>query len=116
MVDIEREIIAYLTERLDCTAYAEVPNPRPDRFVTVERTGGIQDVYGAVDYPTVAVQSWETSRAKAAALAYDVDQLMLEMPIDVTNVMGSDRNSLYNFPDPDSEQSRYQGIYELSTT
>lgn len=116
MVDIEREIVAYLTERLDCTAYAEVPNPRPERFVTVERTGGTQDIYGAIDYPSVAVQSWEATRARAQALADEVDGLMLAMPLDIENVMGSDRNSLYNFPDPDSGQSRYQGIYELVTT
>lgn len=116
MVDIELEVIRYLTESLDCTAYAEVPNPRPDRFVTVERTGGTQTLMGAVDRPIVAVQSWERTRREAERLSAEVDALMLAMPLDVMNVMGCDRNSLYNFPDPDSGQSRYQGLYELVTT
>lgn len=116
MMDIEATVIAYLTERLDCTAYAEVPNPRPERFVTVERTGGTQTLMGAVDRPSVAVQSWEASRAKAQALASTVDALMLSMPLEVENVFDCDRSGPYNYPDPDSRQSRYQAIYELVTT
>lgn len=115
MMDVEAAVIAYLTENLDCTAYAEVPSERPERFVTVERTGGGSIFHGGVDRPTVAVQSWETSRAKASALAVEVDALMARIADSVENVMGCELNSLTNFPDPDSEQSRYQGLYELVT-
>lgn len=115
MVDIEGAVIAYLGDALsldDCTVYAEVPNPRPEKFVTVERTGG-SDLEKFVDQPTLAVQSWAPTRYEASELARDVDALLLDMPGEVINVMGCDRNSLYNFPDPDSRQARYQGVYDL---
>lgn len=115
MLDIEAAIIGYLSKHLDCPVYADVPNPRPERFVTVERTGGGSMMNGAVDQPTVAIQSWETTRAKAANLAYDVDDFMAFITNEVTNVMGCSLNSLYNFPDPDSRSARYQGIYDLTT-
>lgn len=116
MLDIEAAVISYLSENLDCKAYASVPNPRPERFVTVERTGGRSEEQSAIDFPTVAVQSWDTTRLRAQRLASEVDALMAAMPFEVTNVMHSERNSLYSFPDPDSEQARYQGVYDLVTT
>lgn len=116
MIDVEEEIIEYLGENLECEAYAEVPNPRPERFVTVERTGGHLTDNGAIDRPTVAVQTWAESRSEAASLAAKVAQLLLVMPYETVNVMRCECNSLYNFPDPDSRQSRYQGIYDLVTT
>lgn len=115
MLNIEAEVIAYLSANLDCKAYADVPRERPKRFVTVERTGGTQDLMQAVDRPTVAVQSWAETRLDAYTLADQVDGLMLRMPEATENVMGCARNGLYNFPDPDSRGARYQGLYELVT-
>lgn len=116
MLDIERAAIEYLDANLACGVYAEVPNPRPLRFVTVERTGGATDERGAVDRPMLAVQSWDQTRFGASTLSQTVDLLMANMPDEVENVCDCDLNSLYNFPDPDSGQPRYQGLYQLVTT
>lgn len=115
MTDITALTIAYLTNALECEVFAEVPNKAPEVFVTVERTGGGAEMYGAIDHPTLAVQSWAKTQLDAYDLAAQVDGLMLAMPFDETNVFDCERNSLYNFPDPDSRQSRYQGVYELTT-
>lgn len=114
MIDIEAEIIAYLSGVLELPIVADVPNPRPERFVLVERTGG-SDLEKYVDCPTVAVQSWAPTRFEASTVSRDVDALLLDMPGEVLNVMSCERNSLYNFPDPDSRQARYQGVYEFIT-
>lgn len=113
MVDIEAAIIAYLRE-FDYEAFADVPNPRPDYFITVERTGG-GDLEKDIDLPTVAVQSWSPTRYEASLLSKDVDALLLDMPGEVEDVMNCERDTLYNFPDPDSKTARYQGVYNFVT-
>lgn len=114
MLDIELAIIDYLKELVEWPVVADVPNPRPERFVRIERTGG-SDLERYVDQPTVAVQSWAPTRFEASVMAQDVDALLLDMPGEVMNVMSCERNSLYNFPDPDSKQARYQGVYDFVT-
>lgn len=115
MLDIVRTLREYLNAHLDCEAYAEVPRERPERFVTIERTGGGADEAGYIDRPNVAVQSWAPSNQQAYELAAQVDAILLAMPYQVANLARCERNTLYNFPDPDSRTSRYQGLYEFVT-
>ena len=72
---IEEYIIDYLATALATTVGSttipfpvsgDVPSPVPDRFVTVEQTGA--DAENKIRFATIAVQSWHTSRAKAAEL------------------------------------------------
>lgn len=113
-MDIEAAIIAYLTERLEgVKVYADVPEEKPDKFVTVERTGG--NMENRLDHPRVAIQAWATRRYVASALMADVDRFMCDMPLYVEDVMGCSRDTTYNWPDPDSRMPRYQGIYLLTT-
>ena len=108
-MNVEAVIVAYLN-KCGFKAYADVPANRPEEFVTVERTGGALD---ALDRPTVAVQSWSTTRYAASELAIRVDAFMsgLVAESDVTKVS---RNTLYNYPD-ESGHPRYQAVYDLVT-
>ena len=85
--------------------YGSIPGTRPERFVTVERTGG--QVGGLVDYPAFAVQCWGESRAEAAALASRATQALQSL-VSYPQVASISVDALYNFPDPDSRQARYQ--------
>lgn len=116
-MDIEEIIARYLGARLDMPVSADVPSGEtyPDRFVTFERTGGSFDEK-VIDHSTVAIQCWGESRYDAKNLAYDVDTLLRYMPCIEENVMSADRNSLYNFPDPESRKARYQIVYEFIVT
>lgn len=108
-MNVEAAIISHLREG-GFDAYADVPNPRPAQFVTVERTGG-SSRYG-IDRPTVAVQSWAPTRYEASELAAAVDARM-ESLVDVPDVTRCARNSMYNYPD--ENQARYQAVYDLVT-
>ena len=80
MLAIEATLVAYLYETLGVEAFAEVPKDYPDRFVTVERTGGSSEIHGAIDRPVVAVQSWAGSAFEAEELARQVDEALLDAP------------------------------------
>ena len=64
---IEATLIGYLRNELGVHVSASVPRDRPQRFVTVERTGGALDQFR--DLPMFAVQAWGVSAAGAASPA-----------------------------------------------
>lgn len=109
-MNIEKYIIGYLNEHLpEIHVGADVPNPRPDECITVERTGGSADRI-VLDHPQITLQCWAKSRAEAADLADKADHLMLDM--DGPSVPVVERNSLYNYPDSRGNP-RYQIVYDI---
>lgn len=112
MNDIEAMLAEYLTERMDVPVAADVPEDKPEAFVSFERTGGGFSDF-VVDNATVAVQCWAMTRAQARRLAYEVDALIRGMPDAIDDVAVAERNSLYNFPDPDSKRPRYQAVFDF---
>lgn len=113
LVLIEQMLIDWLNSRdYGVTAYADVPNPRPESFITVERTGG-EDTQGFLDNPDVAVQFWAKSRYEAAALAAEVDSDIRRNLVDGSVITKCSRNSLTNFPSAENEP-RYQAVYNIT--
>lgn len=110
-MNVEAEIVKHLKAE-GFEAYADVPNPRPSQFVTVERTGGTFDSQ-RIDRPTVAVQAWAKTRHEASELIYAVDDSMRGIAKGTNGITKCSRNSLYNWPDDD--RPRYQAVYDLVT-
>lgn len=115
MVNIESLLVSHLNGPAGVAgvdAFMDVPETRPAKFVTVERTGGGIDTFR--DLPAVAVQVWAESRYAASELAPDVvaavELVKLHPKVARVNI-----SSIYNFPDPDSRQARYQFTVELVT-
>lgn len=96
---------------------SKVPNPRPDAFVTVTRTGGPKRNI-VTDAAQVTVESWHESDEEAhdlaqAARAYlnaMVGQTVNGAPVyRVDELSGPAR-----LPDPLSEQPRYSQSFEIA--
>ena len=99
-------LIAYLTQKFPGTSVSNrVPENRPHRFITVERTGGQRTHLW--DSPMFAVQAWAATEAEASALADEVADAILDWQLDPI-VAYSDVRSVYAFPDPDSRVPRFQ--------
>lgn len=95
----------------------KVPNPRPDAFYRVQRTGGVRRSR-VTDRPIVVLESWgpdedvaidmaEVGRRAMAALQ-DTKPDGIHQVYDV-----SESSGLINLPDPLSDQSRYTQTFEL---
>lgn len=98
----------------DVDAFMDVPEKRPARFVTVERTGGGVETFR--DLPTLAVQAWAGSRYLASEFAQQVrDEFILGHLKFHPNVARVTVGSIYNFPDPDSGHPRYQITLSMVT-
>ena len=103
-MNVEKQLIKMLRAN-GRDAYADVPNPMPAAFVTVERTGG--GARDQVDSPTLAVQCWAGRRADAAEMADEVCRELEAMS--GTGGFGAVTvQSVYNWPDAQSRKARYQ--------
>ena len=97
---------------MDYDAYVRVPKDRPQRFVTVERTGdGVTDM---VDHPLIAVQTWAQTQAEAEedASAIRMVALVGNLPEGVHSMMVN--AGPYKFYDEDSMQPRYQVVFDVA--
>lgn len=99
-------LIAYLKRKFPGTRVSNrVPQDRPTKLVTVERTGGRRTHLW--DSPMFAVQVWAGTEAGASALADEVADAILDWQFDPI-VAYSAVNAVYAFPDPDSRVPRFQ--------
>lgn len=99
-------LIAYLARKFPGTSVSNrVSEDRPQRFITVERTGGQRTHLW--DSPMFAVQAWGQTEAEASALADEVAVAILDWQREAI-VAYSDVRSVYAFPDPDARVPRFQ--------
>jgi hypothetical protein len=112
-INIEAEIIGWLSQKVAVPVSADVPADKPDRFITIERTGGSRDNH-VVDRPNLAIQCWGTSRLDASELAYEVDAILPSI-VEIPQVTHFERDTFYNFPD-EHGAPRYQIVVNLTTT
>lgn len=109
---IDAILIRHLSDALrPVPVSAQVPAKKPKRFVTVERTG--MSLANHVYTTTFAVQSNAATLVDAAALDEDVRQAMLGA-VQLDGITAVRLNSSYNFTDPDSEQMRFQSVFDVT--
>lgn len=110
-MDIEPHLIGFLNRAgLAAEAFSEVPERRPGRFLTVERTGGAGDF--RVDRPIVAVQAWAPTLTEAEGLMRDADRAILARLADGRPVTSCRRIGLARFLADGSP--RYQAVYSIA--
>lgn len=109
-MNVEQAVIQFLAAE-GYNAYADAPNPMPDSFVTVERTGG--GSRDKVDRPTLAVQCWAMGRKAAADMADEV-RSELEAMSGTCGFGAVTVQSIYNWPDAQSRRARYQLTVEAT--
>lgn len=111
--------IAHLTEAFPGEVIRKrVPNPRPDQFVTVLRTGGPRRSY-VVDDAQLTVDVWATEDAACADLATEVRAVLNSMQgavIDGTQVYRVDELAgPADTPDPVSDMPRMRWSVVVQT-
>ena len=112
MMDVERAVAQRLMDATGITAVLEVPEERPDEFISVEMTGGTGDRF--IRGASLAVQSWAQTRRRAAEIARMVEQAVPAIPDAEQNVVRAVATGSYRRPDPESGQPRYQTNVELT--
>lgn len=117
-VDVEGVLVGYLDALLPVSVSTRVPNPRPQSFVQVTRTGGAAQNL-VQERPVVLVECWAPKSTDAWALAAQAwTALQGRDPIEHGGVELSPASDTsisapVNYPDPSTSSARYQFTAEL---
>ncbi|WP_075844684.1 hypothetical protein [Collinsella bouchesdurhonensis] len=111
MIDVERVVAKRLMDATGIRAVLEVPEERPEEFLSVELTGTGTGLYPKTC--SLAVQSWAKTRRRAAEIAGLVEVAIYGLT-EEPNVFKAVPDGTYRWPDPDSRQERYQTNAELT--
>ena len=107
---MEKIILDFLKEKTGVPVYMEVPEKRPSKFILVEKTGSSMKEY--IYTMTVAIQSYDTTKAKASALNEEVKRQMLKLN-ELNEVSKVSINTDYPFADPQTKAYRYQAVFDI---
>lgn len=93
-------------------ASSRVPRKMPDEFVTVERVGG--GTASLVDHPSMALQTWAQSDARAEEMgnAVKVALLMNPPPRGIHSIRVE--TGPYQFYDEETGRARYQMVLAVT--
>lgn len=106
---IEETIIDYLEKTLAVPVSIEKPSGTK-KFVLIDKTGGGEE--NKIKSATIAIQSYDETLFKAAALNEEVKAAMESMKSE-TNISSVRLNTDYNFTDAETKEYRYQATYDL---
>lgn len=104
--DVIAATCAALKKGLGIPASSTVPEKRPARFATVERTGG--GYSRGKDEPNLAVQVWAETETEAYTLALMAREVLINMRETCPSVCSCSVGGIYSFFDPESRTPRYQ--------
>lgn len=108
---IEKTIMEYLQDRLDVPAFLEVPEEKPVRYVTVERTAGRREDH--VYQSSVVVDVYDGTLAGTIELNEAVVGAMLGI-IELDGITSCKLNSNYNDTDTATKEYRYGALFDLT--
>ena len=104
--DVIAATCAALKKGLGIPASSTVPEKRPARLATVERTGG--GYSRGKDEPNLAVQVWAETETEAYTLALMAREVLINMRETCQSVCSCSVGGIYSFFDPESRTPRYQ--------
>ncbi len=108
MAMIESALAELLPEATGFPWFGNVPDERPARFGTFERTGGGIES-GVVDRPMVALQTWAPTKAEAEAMA-DATARAVRGLAGRGGIRHAAVESAFSFPDDKGRCGRYQVV------
>lgn len=78
-VDMLEALRAHLEKETGVPAFNQRPSPRPDRFLYLERVGGVAGL--CTDYPRITVEAWASTKKQACDLIYLIcDHVVRRLP------------------------------------
>ena len=113
MYNATQALIEWL-DGLGYDTYATIPSTRPERFITVQRTGG--GISNTIDHPTYAVQCWAQTYEQAENDALSIRNEIIDGNTRPANFDAITINtSPYIWEDTATKIPRYQFVIDCVT-
>lgn len=109
MANIETIVIDWLdTIADDYVVSGDIPKVRPDKFITVDRTGGPREAM-VLDRAEILIEVYhKDSRLEASEKANEIGDRVPELLAFNENITRAKVNSTINLGDPIAQYQRYQ--------
>lgn len=108
---IEQIILNYLSKKMSTPAYIERDEKMPERYILIDKAGSGRENY--INKATIAVQSYEKTRYKAALLNEEVKETM-EAIVELDEIASCRLNSDYDYTDTTKKEYRYQAVFDIT--
>lgn len=112
-LNIQAHARAYLAAHLGVPVLVNVPDPRPESFVLVRRSGG-RRLDRVRDRPGLDVEAWAPSEAEAQELMDDVCDLMEAYEYE-EGIARADQETVRSDRDLGSGSPRWYASYTITT-
>jgi len=112
--DVLSLLVTYLSEETGVPVRTEVPEERPDVFVSVFRDGGVRSDI-RFDRPRVTIWAWAKSETEAYSLVNAIRNAMAELPAKCVEVSSAAEQST-RVNNHSSGHRRYESTWSLMTT
>lgn len=109
---IEKTIRLYLESELNIPVYMESPKDAPEEFILLEKTSSSERNH--VLHATLAIQSYASSKQKAAELNEKVKDILRTSRDYLDNVSASKLNADYDYADTSKKKYRYQAVFDFT--
>lgn len=105
--NVEEVVIAWLPTVSDYAVSGDMPNPRPEKFILVDRTGGPRESM-VLDKAEILIEVYnKDSRADASNMAQQIADVIRQLE-DNSEITRARVNSLVNLNDIIGSYYRYQ--------
>lgn len=114
---IEKIILDYLSDELECPVLMEIPSNPASEFVVIEKTGSGST--NQINRATFAIMSYSDTLYKTALLNSNVIKAMIgdgTLTFGIvadTDISKCSLNSDYNATDTTNKRYRYQAVFDL---
>lgn len=109
--DATTSVIAYLSGKItSIPVVGLVPNPRPEKFIRVERLGGPRETRVS-EAARIAVEAWAKKEDDAALLLNQARSWLFDVE---GNLFGADEyGGPVRLPDPTTDMARYTASFTI---
>lgn len=108
---IEQIILDHFDTYNSTSAYMQVPEQIPSKYVLIEKTGS--SLINHIKSATIAVQSYADSLLEACELNEWVKSVMLSGLIQLDEIVSVKLQTDYNFSDTTKKKYRYQAVFDV---
>lgn len=108
MANIETIVVSWLDSITTVPVSGNIPDQRPPKFITVDRTGGPRESM-VLDKAEILIEVYDKeSRLDASDLANDIADKIIQLEAFDENITHASVNSVVNLDDLIGQFSRYQ--------
>lgn len=107
---IEKEVLDYLTDKLNCNVYLEEPDNEERTYIVISKSSDY--IIDHLNFATIDFYIYSDTLYNTSLFSEEVKRVMMNI-IELNNISNVELNSLYNFTDTEKKKYRYFADFDI---